>query len=346
MDIGLGDSAVLETTETGDTAECGDDTAYGESVYWSDEGVPAAIPAMERRVGVGEAASPVDDDFFEAYGVTWADEVVELRDADAFTFDRGDGNLVSLLTAGPVNHRASDGTFQPINTRLRRVEGDATFGWANETNTLQSRFAAEGADGLELRSGEAVARWLPTHRAVEYPDGGVDRLPIALGVPAAAEGSVVRYAGTYPDTTEVFDLGAALGFAGELHLSEGLSVWVDGVEQHVGFTTHLPIELRGREGTPVFEIEPPITYEMHNPNARVDGEYRVALVGDGVLELTVVTPLDWLVSAIRSYPVVVDPTISTLWASSGTYPVYRKNNCTTGDIVRGTSSSYFRVGFL
>jgi hypothetical protein len=66
-------------------------------------------------------------------------ELAERRTQNSQTRRNEDGSLTTTVFAGPVHYRAGDGSWRPIDSRLRPVTGDG-FRWANTANAFTARF--------------------------------------------------------------------------------------------------------------------------------------------------------------------------------------------------------------
>lgn len=111
-------------------------------------------------IGAPSDAPLVQPGFYEAYGVTEADELRERRDANGYYFARpSDGMEVAALFSGDVNYRGADGSFRPIDPTLRWADGDLV----NDTHRFVTRM--DGEDGaVEVSSEGLTVRWRPGAR--------------------------------------------------------------------------------------------------------------------------------------------------------------------------------------
>ncbi|MFQ5884777.1 MAG: hypothetical protein ACE5IO_06725, partial [Thermoplasmata archaeon] len=115
---------------------------------------------------------------------------------------------------------------------------------------------------------------------------------------------------------------AYLSFEGTLVLSESSEVWIDGEEIDSAFSTESSIQIANGAGESLYLL-PPFAYEEGNTSESISGRFS-GNVKDSSIHLYVETPLDWLRSESRRYPVVIDPTV-TVDQSSHSEPTRYSN---------------------
>ncbi|MEV4754381.1 polymorphic toxin-type HINT domain-containing protein [Micromonospora sp. NPDC049559] len=112
-------------------------------------------------------------------------ELPQARTANERVYDNGDGTQTTEFSGTPLNFRAGDGSWQPIDTKLVPA-GGAGSGWRNAAASVRLDLAPR-ADAAEL-----------VRVAVDEGHGVGFGLAGAVGVGGAVEGSAVTYAGVRP----------------------------------------------------------------------------------------------------------------------------------------------------
>lgn len=120
-------------------------------------------------------------------------------------------------------------------------------------------------------------------------------------------------------------------FEGELIISNNLSLWIDGEElkdQHIrtdktiSFRKHLDGNM-----VTVFSLSAPFAYDSNSTDEDFINCYYSLTINDGKIQFRVETPIDWLLSSNRVYPVYIDPTVETYYPLKDTYcRSYRPTN--------------------
>ncbi|MER7955938.1 LamG-like jellyroll fold domain-containing protein [Streptomyces sp. NPDC096030] len=249
------------------------------------------------------------------------------------TFLNPDGTRTTQLYDEPVNFRKSDGGWTPIDTTLVRPSGAAPMNgggeWRARSTPTPIAFAEYGNSGalVRMQTGEG--------QSLAYTVG--DAAP-ALGV---VEGNTV----TYPGIRKAADLELVAGGASVketliLHGADAPTEW------------RFPLELDGltarlSDGGVSFDDDsgkqhawmPPGWMEdskrAENANEGVISsgvDYRLT-GGPGEQVLVVTLDKEWLNSAERVFPVRVDPSVTGVTSTSGTYVQYPYNQNFSGDTI-------------
>ena len=325
------------------TGACGRDTNAPGTDH-------ARQPEIADVATAGSGVPAVSSITLVHHGLQLDDEIVARRTSHSYTFRKGNGSYLQVIGAGQVNYLDRNRDYRPIDTSITIYDGAAIAGgpidslspvvvpaFANTTNSLRSYFPADPTAGVlvtvdsdEDGTGDVGVQWLPTRRVLERPGGRIAIEPIANDVLGQADGSVMRYAGTYPDTVEEYVVrtgrlkhnlilsappaaasldSGSLSFEGTLLLSAGLRAHVGGVAQSGDFTTTSPIEFRDADGKPVFQFGQPQAYEQGSIRTSIPVEYRLSTDPAGVTTLALATKLAWLGDPARVYPVVIDPDV-------------------------------------
>ncbi|MFB9831444.1 LamG-like jellyroll fold domain-containing protein [Actinoallomurus acaciae] len=224
-----------------------------------------------------------------------------------------DGSYTRRLAEQPINYRAADGTWQPIDTRLR---SGADGRWHETADSPAVDLAPSAAD-------PALAHIaIGSGRELSYGLQG------AAAVAPQVSGSTATYPGLLPGTdltAQVTAMGVKESLV--LHQSNAANSWVfpldlkgvKAVAQADG-----SISLVGAGGKTAGRIPAPYAYD-----AKVDrrsGEpamthavgYRLTSVG-GRTALVMTLDATWLHDPHRVFPVTVDPTFSSTdgaWAAT------------------------------
>ncbi|OJF09813.1 LamG-like jellyroll fold domain-containing protein [Couchioplanes caeruleus] len=297
------------------------------------------VPGAERQVteetpaGFDEATSERD---------------AERSDARSDVFENEDGSLTEKTYGRPVNFKAEDGSWQPIDSDLeKRADGrlhvaanslDASVAAAVTASKAPAAPAVPGATPapetpaakpagaklaeLKLPTGESVGYWLEGSNAV---------VPVV-------DGSTATYAGILPETDlelQTFDAGIKETLI--LKSRSAASSWtfplaLNGLTPRVDKTGG--IELRNAAGKAVawlpkgFMQDSKVDPRSGAPAESTAVKYRI-IDRNGTKALRVEADRAWLNDPARVYPVRVDPTATT---------------GTTGDVFVDTDASTSQNG--
>jgi RHS repeat-associated protein len=228
------------------------------------------------------------------------------RTANERTYDNGDGTQTTEFSDSPINYRAADGSWQPIDTHVMAAGGTAD-GWRNAAAPVGLRFAAR-SDAAEL----ARVAVDGTHAVSFGLSGAAGSIGDAGG---DAEGSTVTYPGVRPHVdlrlesrptgvkeTLVLDSPAApTSYLFPLRLTGLTPKLVDG-----------QVVLTDAAGTPRAVIPPGDMVDSRSsaagPAHSAAVSYRLVDSG-GAPALEVTLDGAWLRDPARAYPVLVDPTV-------------------------------------
>ncbi len=253
--------------------------------------VPGAVqPANVASAGTGATTART------GFDRATSKEILGARDANRTVFANTDGTETTEVSPAPVNYRAADGSWQPIDTTLSASGGD---GWRNTSNSVALGFA-QHADAAELASIQVDDR-----HSVGY---GLAGAAPAIGT---AEGESVRYPAVLPsvdlrldarpggvkETLVLKNANAPQSFVFPLRLN-GLSASLD--SGRLAFTD--------TAGT-VRAVVPPGDMTDAAATRSTGVTYQlIASAGGPALRMT----LDpaWLRDPARRFPVEVDPTIT------------------------------------
>ncbi|NJN66244.1 MAG: hypothetical protein HC884_05805 [Chloroflexaceae bacterium] len=262
-----------------------------------------------------------------------------------------DGNQrLSLVRSSPINYRADDGSWQPIDPRFEARAG----GFVNERNVLQVR-AKERRAALWLRHDRSLVGWESEALVLQAGDQTTTLAHPLLDRAApgtlADHGQTIRYAHTWslPGLIEEVRNGAGqveqqlvlaerpaaadapgktLALYATLYLDPGQTLTADGTHQNDAFATPGAVQVRDAQGQVVLEFAPPLAFEQANPATRTPGRYRLTRLDaeQNIWRMAVETPWAWWADPARTYPVVLDPTMHILRAIE-TASVIEKSPC-------------------
>ena len=242
-----------------------------------------------------------------------ATERTDLRSRNALVYQFADGSGYAKITSSPVNYRADDGTWQPIDTQLVAT----ATGWANATNDVKLQFQTRSSGQTRAQSSPSS----PGLVSLSEPGRSLQFEPLgASRVAARVAGSRITYANAF----EGVDL--------EYHSTPG-QVKETLVLHKLPIQAEFSFELRATGITPQLEqngglsfapctdtcwlIMPP--YMEDAAGASSDAiKVRLEDVGNGSYALTYTPDTAWLTDASRVWPVMLDPTVNTS-GGVGTY---------------------------
>ncbi|GGS22538.1 polymorphic toxin-type HINT domain-containing protein [Actinokineospora fastidiosa] len=303
----------------------GQRAARSERSRYPQPDFPEPVPRANNAT-VGTATTEVT-----GYDPERSTERDELRGEYKRTYDNPDGTQTSEYSSRPLNYRAPDGSWQPIDPALVR----AGTGWSNTADQVDVGIA-----------GSAGARRLAT---VRLPSGQ----EIAYGVRGArdvagrADGSTV----TYPGIADGVDLTLRSQPGG---VKEVLVLRTPEAQRRWVFPLHLSgltartvdgrVALHDGAGAEVAQIPPGHMTDAAGQTS-VGVAYRL-IEGGRALEVT----LDqaWLDAPERAYPVSVDPTVNGYPSRQsmfvhGSTPVSGTGELWIGAIGGGDATAY--IGF-
>jgi RHS repeat-associated protein len=236
-------------------------------------------------------------------------ELVERRTQTSQTRRNENGSLTTTAFAGPVHYRAEDGSWQPIDSRLRPVEEDG-YRWANAANAFSTRFRSSpgaeflsfGVQGKDFRLtsvGTRAVEGRVTGSSVDYA-GAYRSADLHYAVISTGVKEIIRLADASAPTSYEFRLtGPSTGPPATVERRPDGSVAV--------FVPPL--------AGPVFVLEAPTVTEAAGPGelSPPDREAKPSLTveqdgRDLVLRLSV--DQQWLHAPERRFPVEVDPTLT------------------------------------
>lgn len=259
-------------------------------------------------------------------------EIVELRTAHSATFRLDNGDHAQVFDVQPLHYQDAAGAWQPILPRFVR-QGER---WVNDQNTIDLQVEPTFSSARVGTTQTAVS-WHPLALEFAGPWGAARKWATPL-LPQEqqpghthADGSGLRFENSWQQgvadqwtatpgeveytlrlaqrpepafwqrTPETFDLRVRLA------LFPGVVIEIDGEPVTLPLETDRALTFRGPGGEEM-TLQPPRTYEQHDPTQAVDGRYQLSATPEpGVLELRVRTPWPWLAASERTYPVIIDP---------------------------------------
>ncbi|MEV4627811.1 LamG-like jellyroll fold domain-containing protein [Micromonospora sp. NPDC049523] len=250
-------------------------------------------------------------------------------DAGSDVYSNPDGSMTRRLYSGPVNYRAADGTWQPIDTNLERRSDGRLHTKANslrvsvadpdeDANGRARGLAAAGTaatDSSTVAETELVSVTLPTGEVFGYGlEGAADVEPVVTGARAT-------YLEILPQTdVELHSVDSGLKETLVLKSPEAASSWVFPLRLD-GLTAHLlpsgAIELRNVDNKAVASIprgfmeDSKVDPQSGAPLQSPDVTYELITLAGGKTGLRVTASEAWLHDPARVYPVRVDPTTYT-----------------------------------
>lgn len=237
-------------------------------------------------------------------------EIPSFRTRDSDTYLTAGGMYAAQVYPGPVNYRAADGSWQPIDDSLDAVSG----GFVNRADSYKAFFPSS--------LGSAPLRVSEGGRQVSVELQG------ASGA-AGVSGSRVRYDDALPGVSvsyrsEPGEVDESLSLSdpsvGSIKFVVGLSSGLSAVE-HAG-----TVLVKDVHGDTVFAMPQPALLEASaaGPPLPSDvGGVSVSLKAVvGGVQVTYTPDHAWLSASGRSFPVILDPSISTTANPSADCSIY------------------------
>jgi RHS repeat-associated protein len=281
-------------------------TADARSLQSEYPPIDAQDPEHAENVArVGTAETPVVDGFDAAT----SRELPELRKESQRTFANADGTQTTEFSRDPLNYKRSDGSWQPIDTRLVQ-DGK---GWRNAADSVRVWTADTAGDGpvarLDLGGGQRIAF-------------GVDG---AAGVAGEVDGSAI----TYPDVRPGANLRLEVttrGLKEEIQLAsaDAPREWLFPLEATGLRPSLVDGEVVFRDGKGVEKARIPRGFMVDSAFDERMGEYATSYgvtydLVDGGAALRMTLDEKWLDDPRRVYPVTVDPPVEVRAASSSMF---------------------------
>ncbi len=247
----------------------------------------------------GWASEPPDDRLVE---------LIDKRTATSKTFQLPDGSRETRIFTSPINYRDAEGKWQPIETGLEEVgeAGAEEAAFANGDNSFDLSLPESlGEEPVQISTGED---WV----AAELIGSATEDAQLEDGTVSYEStdgGTNFEFIGL-PDglkeNIELEDPSQSSTFAYDLAASTGLSAQL--VEDG-------SIELRDDEGKAAFLLPAPTMYDSSGMAPASAIHYELEARGEGHWRLTVAADREWLERPDRSWPVTIDPTITTVGPS-------------------------------
>jgi RHS repeat-associated protein len=240
----------------------------------------------------------------EARGLSEAPQqgqAVELpadRTASSRTFELPDGSLETRLYQVMVNYSAGESSWEPIGERLRSAE-DATL--------------ANGANDVDV----SLPKQIDTEPARVSVDGQwvASELASAEADPVQLEGGVATYEDSETGVSFNYS-GLAEGLKEDIELSSAAdpSTFSFALSASSGLMPRLEedgaVAFRDEHGDLVALLPPPLMSDSAGSESRAV-RYELTEEAEGHWALTLRADRDWLSQPQRSFPVTLDPTITT-----------------------------------
>lgn len=251
--------------------------------------------------------------------------------------DLGTGRHAALVASSPINYRASDGSWQPIDPRFEAAAG----GFISRRNSLVIG-AAQQQGVLHLANGRNAITWVPqsimaanddkhetvvasslpldqstpgtltqNNRVIVYPHSWT--LPdLSTEVTASAgrveQSLIVAQRPTLSNTLVTKDV--VLRLRADLYLMPGAQLYADSAVQQAAFSTDGALQIRDAKGQTIFVLPAARVFEQQNPSNIAAAHYHLTPQADGRWQVDVDTPWSWW--SATTYPVVIDPVVQIL----------------------------------
>ncbi|MFE9751445.1 DNRLRE domain-containing protein [Saccharothrix saharensis] len=278
-----------------------------QSQFPEIEGQPEpGPPANEARVG---EPAPREVRGFDA---ATSRELADRRTDRSRTFANSDGTLTTEVSQDPLHHRDRDGSWAAVDPTAVR-DGDQ---WRNKSDSVDVRLAntADAAPLVRMSLGDKTSFGFSLKDAARST--------------GRAEGSRVTYPAVRPNVDLRLDLQSGgvketlVLHSADTPRSFDFPLRLEGVTAKV---VDGAIELVDAEGERRALVPAGHMEDSHDGPAgpAFSAGVRYELVGD---VLRVHLDRDWLADPARRYPVLVDPTVTTLESPASMYVQRQSNN--------------------
>jgi RHS repeat-associated protein len=236
------------------------------------------------------------------------------RTADRVVWRNPDGSLTARTYASPVNFKAPDGSWQPVDTRLK---ADGEGGTVNRGGPLGVHFAADASAAelvrVEVPDGSVSFR---LRGAATTDDAVIAPSPQASGVVGGDGSDTITYASALPNIDVRYEMLAS-ALKEEIVLNKPLAkgtlpefrfaVTTKGLSTRTADAG--TIEFANAAGAVVLGIPAGQASDASGESTGV--EYALAASADpDVSELVVSVDKKWLSDPNRQFPVTIDPTVT------------------------------------
>ncbi|RKT54494.1 LamG-like jellyroll fold domain-containing protein [Saccharothrix australiensis] len=271
-------------------------------------------------------------------------EIPELRGRSQRTFRNGDGTQTTEFSEVPVNYRAADGSWQPVDPAF--VPKEKGEGWRNNADQVSivaaPRAAASGVVRAALDDGHAIEFGVAD--AAEVPGEVSGNSVTYRGVRPDADLTVTSEPGLLKEVVRLNTPNAPRSWLFPLTLTGLTAERVDGgvlLHDEKGVRrAHIPDGFMTDASPPDESGAVPTSYGVTYELVRHDGKPALRMDLDAA----------WLDDPARAYPVSVDPPVDMRAAASSMY-VQRDNNGNNfsrvdGDLKVGRSSVSTAASYL
>lgn len=255
-----------------------------------------------RRVSTG----PGFGNGSHSFNARTSSRVASRSSATSTLFRNADGTYTRMVYAGPVNYRAPDGTWQPVNTTLQRGSDGR---YHQEANSFKLSLAGQAGESDLVNVG------FDGGSGVSYALSG------ARNVQASVSGPTARYPGVLPGTDLVLRAtGGGLKESLVLNDVTAPTSWVFPLKL-TGVTARIAadgsVEFLSPAGTVLGRIPHGFMRDSsvrhHSGDPAVSGAVTYQLVtAGGQPALRVTVDAAWLRTPGRVFPVTVDPNYSPI----------------------------------
>ncbi|SER60144.1 RHS repeat-associated core domain-containing protein [Streptomyces sp. yr375] len=336
-----GRSHVASATATDAAAKGGRDQALagrGELPAESADGV-TRLPSTGRIPAPGpvvEVAAPVAAEP-QGFDARRSAEVAGERAERERTYLNPDGTYTTRFYTDPVNFRATDGSWQPIDTTLvpQDASGPATMsaaeeGWETGSTEAQIEFGgtADAYPVVRMQVDEGVSVGYGVDDAHPVAGQAEDSTLTYENARPGADVELIAGSDSVKETLVLKDAAAPTEWRFPLEL-QGLTARLD-PQGNVVFTD---TEGTVRAWTPVGWMQDSNLAPDSNEGAVSSGVTYSLAVEDGRQVLVVTLDKAWLSAPERVFPVRVDPSVKSVDATSGTYVEYPYNANFASDTV-------------
>jgi YD repeat-containing protein len=233
------------------------------------------------------------------------EEIVEERTPTSRTYATEDGGRTVKIFPEPIHFKNARGNLQAIDNELGDSPLDG-FAARNRANGYRSDLPASASEPVRFAAGgDAVRFALRGASGVGARDG--DRMLYRDALPGVDLAYVARPTGL-KELLVLTRRDAASSYSFDVELPDGMSLrdTADGAVDVV------------RDGDVLFRFEAPFAFDRlrGHDDERIDADRHATLHADGDRSLRLELDEAWLEDDDRSFPVVVDPTITYIEGSA------------------------------
>jgi hypothetical protein len=278
-------------------------------------------------------------------------EHISKRTENTKFYSTPEGLTTAEIFMQPIHYIDENGLWQDLDLQIQVCSENDNYDYENVNNGMKvffkNQFDVETESPLKINRNEYSLTWTPINmetiakptfnehgNSIIYQTRIKDELfsNSIIKDEYIVKPNELKHNYILPEDISIDQNSAvddkAFSVSGTLTYPTDLKIFTKNQERSSDFVTSSNIELRDWKNDVIFKLPTPYAYEQENSENQVVCNYKVEFpVSDHYLsrnkiKLTAQTPVDWLTNSERTYPVVIDPTITLPEVSSDGIDTY------------------------